>query len=952
MQILVDASGHPVEENSIMKRGTEMTKLGELSALGQAIWFDYIRRSLITSGEMQALIDQGVRGVTSNPTIFEKAIAGSSDYDEDLKSLVKKGTSLESIYENLALRDIADTADLFRKVYDETKGLDGYVSIEVSPDLAYDTEKTLTEARRLFSLLNRPNIMIKVPATAEGVPAIEALISEGINVNVTLLFGVDRYKETAIAFISGLEKLLSSGKDISRVASVASFFVSRVDTVLDPELEKMGLTNLTGRIAIANAKIAYGLFKEIFSGEKWKRLEQHGALPQRLLWASTGTKNPKYPDTLYIDELIGPQTVNTVPPATLQAFLDHGKMDDKLEQGLSDAASQVKMLEDAGIDLKAVTSRLQEDGVKLFADSFRSLMNSITAKRRELITGKNFMDAELGAMENTITSRLKSMRDNNILARIWDHDHTVWKASPKEISNRLGWLTIPAVMMDNTREIEQFTMDVREAGYSHAYLLGMGGSSLAPEVIRNIFGVRQGYLDLSIVDTTDPGALAAICEGLAPSKSLFIVSTKSGSTVETTSAFKYFYTLMVQALGREKAGEHFIAITDPGSSLTGMTESHNFRKVFLNDPDIGGRYSALSYFGLVPAALMGVDIRSLLDRALVMSENCEASNCPLTGNNHGARLGAILGEAALAGRDKVTFVVSQGFTPFGDWAEQLIAESTGKENKGIVPIVHEHLGFPGQYRNDRIFIHLCLENDEAHDDMLKALKKAGHPVVRINLHDIFDLGSQFFLWEMATAVAGHVLAINPFDQPDVEAAKIHAREAVEQFMKTGSLPALAPVFREKGITVVSDDKADNIQDLLGSFLKNNGKASYVALQAYIAPTPETNLALDSLRMKIRDTFQIATMCGYGPRYLHSTGQLHKGDAGKGLFMQITSSNIKDIPIPDEAGTSTSSMSFGTLKDAQALGDWNALKLHKRPLMRFHIEAEDIPASIEYIREAL
>ncbi|MRR14159.1 bifunctional transaldolase/phosoglucose isomerase, partial [archaeon] len=584
MKIWDDASGHTEAVKSMMKRGNDMTKLGKLSALGQAIWFDYIRRSLITSGEMQALIDQGVRGVTSNPTIFEKAIAGSSDYDDDLKSLVKKGTSIENIYENLALRDIADTADLFRKVYDDTKGLDGYVSIEVSPDLAYDTEKTLTEARRLFSLLKRPNIMIKVPATAEGVPAIEALISEGINVNVTLLFGVDRYKETALAYISGLEKLGSSGKDISRVASVASFFVSRVDTVLDPELEKKGLSNLTGRIAIANAKIAYGLYKEIFTNERWKRLEQQGAQPQRLLWASTGTKNPKYPDTLYVDELIGPQTVNTVPPATLQAFLDHGKIDDKLAKGLSEADSQVKRLKEAGIDLHAVTSRLQEDGVKLFADSFRSLMSSITAKRRELITGKNFMDAELGTLESAITSSLKRIRDNNILARIWDHDHTVWKERPKEISNRLGWLTIPAVMTENTREIERFAADVRDAGYRRAYLLGMGGSSLAPEVIRNIFGVKQGYPDLTIVDTTDPGALAAISEGLVPSESLFIVSTKSGSTVETTSAFKYFYTHMAKALGREKAGENFIAITDPGSSLIGLAERHNFRKVFLNEP--------------------------------------------------------------------------------------------------------------------------------------------------------------------------------------------------------------------------------------------------------------------------------------------------------------------------------------------------------------------------------
>ena len=360
-----------------------MTKLHELAGIGQAIWFDYIRRSLITSGEMQSLIETGVRGVTSNPTIFEKAIAGSTDYDEDLRDLVKKGKSIDEIYEDLTLWDIAHTADLFRPVYDKTQGLDGYVSLEVDPTLAYDTERTISEARRLFTTLNRPNVMIKVPATKQGIPAVETLIGEGINVNVTLLFSVKFYEEVALAYIAGLEKLADSGGDLSKVASVASFFVSRVDTSVDAALDKIGSNNLQGKIAIANAKLAYEIFHRLFSGPRWEKLAAKGAQVQRLLWASTGTKNPDYSDTLYLDELIGAHTVNTVPPATLQAYLDHGKVHAPLGEGLDKARDQIERIAQLGIDLDAITDKLQKDGVDSFAKSFESLMSSIGDKSKE-----------------------------------------------------------------------------------------------------------------------------------------------------------------------------------------------------------------------------------------------------------------------------------------------------------------------------------------------------------------------------------------------------------------------------------------------------------------------------------------------------------------------------------------------------------------------------------------
>jgi len=898
----------------------KMTELHDLIDLGQSIWFDYIRRSFITSGELQALINQGVRGVTSNPTIFEKAIAGSTDYDADLGRLVDAGKSVEEIYETLALDDIAQAADLMRLVYDETGGADGYVSLEVSPTLANDTGGTVADARRLFAALHRPNVMIKVPATPAGIPAIETLISQGINVNVTLIFSLDHYKAVAEAYIAGLEKLAAAGGDPSRVASVASFFVSRVDTAVDRTLEEIGEVELQGKIAIANAKVAYAYFCEAFSGPRWEKLTAQGARVQRPLWASTGTKNPHYLDTLYVDSLIGLHTVNTVPPATLQAFLDHGNVSPTLEVGLEEAHAHLARLAELGVDLDAITQKLQDDGVASFAKSFESLMASIAEKRDRLLAEWELQSVSLGSYQEAVDTALDEMVENRILARIWAHDHTVWKPEPAEITNRLGWLHTAEVMSEDFPRLGAFVEDVRAAGYTHVLLLGMGGSSLAPEVFRKTFGVAPGYLDLAVLDSTDPGAVLAYADQLDLARTLFIVSTKSGGTVETLSFFKYFYNRVAGEVGVEEAGEHFVAITDPGSKLADLAGRYNFRATFLNDTNIGGRYSALSYFGLVPAALLGVDVPRLLDDARSMA--CATESCVEARDNPGAVLGTVLGELAKAGRDKVTFVTSPEIASFGDWVEQLIAESTGKEGKGILPVVGEPIGSPDVYGDDRLFVYLRLEEDDSYDSAVQALEDAGQPVVRLRLKNVYDLGGQFFLWEMATVVASHRLAINPFDQPNVEAAKVLARRMVSEYTETGELPA--------GEAALLTEK------VLNEFLSRANPADYIAIQAYIQPTQETDAALQSLRTQLRDRLKLATTVGYGPRFLHSTGQLHKGDAGNGLFIQFTADAAQDVPIPDEAGSLGSSITFGVLKMAQALGDGQALLDTGRRVIRFDL----------------
>ena len=553
---------------------------------------------------------------------------------------------------------------------------------------------------------------------------------------------------------------------------------------------------MQGKIAVANAQVAYARFKQLFSGPRWEKLARLGAHVQRPLWASTGTKNPAYSDTLYFDDLIGPHTVNTLPPATLQAVLDHGRIERSIDRDPQAAFAQIARLAELGIDLEAVTQKLLDDGVAAFANSFDSLIASIARKRAQFRLSEQPFSADLGRYQPAVETALAELDAQKVVQRIWDGDFTVWKPDPAEISNRLGWLRIAEALLKEIPNIESFVAAVRSAGYTHALLLGMGGSSLAPEVFRKTFGVRPGYLDLAVLDSTDPAAVLGYAGQLDLAKTLFIVSTKSGGTVETFSFFRYFYNLLVEKLGAEQAAAHFIAITDPGSKLQEMASQLHFRATFLNNPDIGGRYSALSHFGLVPAALVGVDLQALLLRALGMLDYCSSPS--RAADNPAALLGAILGELAKAGRDKLTLIPSPAICPFGDWAEQLVAESTGKEGYGILPVVGEVVGQPEIYGDDRLFVYLRLADDHTFDASLQALEAAGQPVVRLVLDDPYDLGGQFLLWELATALAGSRLGINPFDQPNVESAKVQARKLVAAYQQQGKLPVAHARPRDRG----------------------------------------------------------------------------------------------------------------------------------------------------------
>ena len=890
----------------------------ELASLGQAVWLDYIRRTLITSGRLQQMIRDGLLGMTSNPTIFDKAIAGSPDYDDAIKQLAEDGKSIQEIYETLTIEDIRSAADAFAEVFQRTNGNDGYVSLEVNPKLAHDSRKTIEEAKRLFQEVNRPNVMIKVPATHEGLIAVETLIGEGIPVNVTLIFSLAHYKAVAEAYLRGLENLSATGGNLAAMASVASFFISRIDAKVDSLLEGKA-DDLKGKAAIANAKAAYRMAQSIFFGDRWNALAAKGARPQRLLWASTGTKNPDYPDTLYIDELIGADTVNTVPPATLEAFLDHGKVSESIGKEFVEAEAVLQRLADMNIDLNQVGQDLQDAGVLSFEQSFESLMHSIQEKKKLMTTQHDRNLFFLNGYEKPVEEAANRLRTEDIIRRIWAHDHTVWKDKPDEIANRLDWLHSPEWMLDQLEQVNAFVDSVVQDGMDTAVLLGMGGSSLAPEVFRETFGVKKGYLDLHVLDSTDPGSVIAIQKQLDPAKTLFIVSTKSGGTVETFSFFKTFFNWMQEQLGSD-AAHHFIAITDKGSGLESIARQLSFREIFLNNPNIGGRFSALSFFGLLPAALLGVDLSLLLDRA--QNAMCNSEPCLDPHDNVSAKLGIAMGELAKLGRDKLTFIMSDGIQHFGDWVEQLIAESTGKEGKGILPVSGEPLASPETYGKDRLFVALTLRGDKTNQAGLKALADAGHPVIELILKDAYDLGSQCFVWEMAAAIAGHILSINTFDQPNVESAKVQARAMVDAFRKDGKLPAVESVSPSK--------------EVFETFLGNTKSGGYISLQAFIEPTDEAAEQLAALSGVIRSKTKLAVTRGFGPRFLHSTGQLHKGDAGNGCFIQFISNAAEDLAIPNQAGKPESDLSFQVLIHAQAAGDYQALVAEKRRVLRVHL----------------
>ncbi len=889
---------------------TSTNAIRQANALGQSIWLDSISRSMIASGELARYVEAGVSGVTSNPTIFEKAISDGASYDDALVTFARAGGDAQRIFEKLAIEDIRDAADVLRKVYDSANGKDGFVSIEVSPRLARNTAGTVEEARRLFESIGRPNVMIKVPGTAEGMPAVRALIAEGINVNVTLLFSIAAYKQSAQAYMAGLRDFHASGhSSLSHVASVASFFVSRVDTAVDKELESpprgvagIDPNSLRNAIGIANARIAYAEFQGMFNGPIFSDMRRAGAQVQRPLWASTSTKNPKLSDTLYVDNLIGADTVNTVPPATLTAFMEHGNVAPNITRDVDVARAQMKQLSELGISLDGITGTLLAAGVQSFSDSYDKLLKQIEAKLAKIAAAAptgHAGSAKLGQYRAAVDAEVARLAKANIVDRIWRKDESLWPkpaAGGAVAKDRLGWLSLPETMHERGAEAAAFVGDIRMPGVAVQFaLMGMGGSSMAAEAMRAAKDLQNSWRDLTVLDSIvwekQPGN-----GRFDPRAVMFIVSSKSGTTAEVVELETRFRDELKQVTPRVDVASRFMAITDAGTPLA--RRSAEFRRVFIAPSDIGGRYSALSEFGLVPAAVMKLDMDRMTASARSMASACKEPDA----DNPGLLLGTTLAMLAKQGRDKVTFVTSRGLGKFAVWIEQLLAESTGKDGKGLIPVAGEAFA-PGSeirmdhYSSDRAFVFIlgAMDANEAtwYAGTATKLESAGHPVITYNVPSVDALAGEFFRWEFATAVAGHILGVNPFDEPEVGSAKQKTNETLER--------GWARAVPERTLYAAIE-----------YLLKQQRKGDYFSIAAFAPESVSLDQAMASLREGISGRTGMATTFGYGPRYLHSIGQLHKGGPDSALILVLR-----------RAGTGS------RLLNAQAAGDVEALREKSR-----------------------
>ena len=913
-----------------------------LESSKQSLWLDNIQKDFLMAGGLKKAIEKmGIKGLTSNPTIFENALLKSKAYDATIIKLAKLNISAEAIFENLMIEDIKKAADILSDVYKKSEYTDGFVSMEISPKFANDYNKTIEEAERLWERCKRENLMIKIPATAEGARAMKHLLSHGININATLIFSIERYKEIMSAYRQALQYRLNNSLPIAKLTSVASFFVSRIDTSADKALDKLSKKNKTtaekakklkGKIAISNCLLAYKEYKAFFSNPEFLALKNKGARVQRLLWASTGTKSSAYKDTFYIDELALPETINTLPEATLKAFINHGDINrNTIDARVEEAEKTLIKLNAMGIDLETVLNKLEEDGVKKFMTSYNHAVKYVLVKTQALSSAiRGNMSKYSGANISEIISTAKQLKKINFPKRLWLKDPSLWKddASHKAmIKNYLGWLDIPYKMKDKVEEIEQMAKEV--SSFSHAVLLGMGGSSLAPEVFSSMFQKPKSP-KLIVLDTTDPAHILSVTKEIDIKRTIFIFSSKSGGTIEPNSQFKHFFNILLKNKVKNP-GSHFIAITDKDSSLEELGQAKNFRRIFINPSDIGGRFSALSYFGLVPAAICGTDIKAIVDGAIKMANLCKTSEIK---QNPGAMLGAMIAGAWDLGRDKLTVITPGIISSFTLWIEQLVAESLGKEDKGVVPICQEEISHPQKYQADRFFVHIRLPEtpDKTIAKGLASLAKAGHPVVEMRMENLNDVGAEFMRWEIATAAAGAIMRINPFDQPNVQDAKLLAGKLLDKIKKTGKLNIPKPDYSGKFFdafispkinTVTLNSKTETAQDVFEKFFSAIKGKEYLGILPYLPYDSKIDQILRKLRIAMKERSSSATLFGYGPRYLHSSGQLHKGGADNGVFIVLTNRPKKDILVAGESYT------FGQLEMAQAIGDFNALEAKKR-----------------------
>ncbi|PJF30816.1 MAG: hypothetical protein CUN51_06425 [Candidatus Thermofonsia Clade 1 bacterium] len=926
---------------------------------GRRLWYHDLTHALLAAQPLERL---PTSSFTTHLARLERAIGEGDAYDAALEQPTPDDP--HSCFQALLVEDARRAADALRPRF-VPEWASGVVSVDLSPLRAESPAERLEAARRLFQAIDRPNVLIKLPAQPDLLTVIEQLLYEGVNIHFTHVYSAATYERAAECYLRALERRAFENLPLGELISVVGFHVSSLDAVVDHQLQNniraaqarselarvSANAELLGKIGVANANNVYRRSRDIFNSERFSRLRAQGALPQRLLWTEIAPISPLQAPLHYLDCLSHTEALLLIEPPMLDHLADYDRDAMPRTAALREAPDILVRLAAVGIDLDLVARQLLSDAEEMYSEAFAKLIARVEGKRKLLSSG--FMRRQtlvLGQYQKPVETELQRLRSRKSITRTWACDASLWTDSPEAatlIETRLGWLRLPTDGCIDREVLRAARAESQREGWQHIVMLGMGGANITAETLYGIFGQQAGFPALITLDSTDPTAIRDVEVQIDLARTCFIVASKSGSTLETLAMLYHFYQRCTEH--NPKAGDQFIAITDPETRLAEEAGRLGFRAIYYNPTDMAGRYAALSYFGMLPAAMLGLDFEKIMDRAAEMALACGAN---VMGNNHpGLWLGTIMGVLARRGLDKLTLLTSPEIAAFGAWAEQLIAESSGKEDKGIIPISGGTVGLPHDYDDDRLFVYLRLEGSPHNPDQaVQMLKEAGHPIVTLNLRDVYDIGAEFFRWQFAAATVGMVLGINPFDEPAVEESKQNTQRLLDTYVEQGALPQSAPAYSEDGISLFADEvtaalleqlrtqqafETSPLSGLLAAFLRLARSGDYIGLLAYLPPRPEYVAQLETFRRQLRHVLQRAVTLGFGPRYLHSTGQLHKAGCDKGVFIQLTMDDPEPLPIPNMP------YSFSILKQAQAEGDYEALQSRGRRIIRLHLGAEPL-----------
>ncbi|HEX9697971.1 MAG TPA: transaldolase family protein [Acidobacteriota bacterium] len=949
--------------------------LWKLRDRGQGVWVRHLRRRLVESGALDELIaTSAVSGIESDLGVLAAAVARGAEYRPVLERLAA-GEDIEEVVEGLLAEEARLAADALAGVYESSAGRDGYVSIDVLPQFAEDADELTRAVLRMMRAIERRNVMVRVPPTGSAFAVLETMTADGFHVHVGPVFTVSGLARAAQAFVNGARRHLASGAGAGDLAALVSFGLAPLEIAIDDALrerirESEGDTSsaesLLGNGAVAVAKVGCRRQRQVLDRGLGPERRADGPRMMRLLWTDVATHDPRARDARYVESLIGPDTAVSMSLVSLRAFRDRGVVDATLGQWVDEAAEFLGELESFGIDIEAVGRELEDRVAADQTDAYDALVivleaaaEALAADPRDALaaarSGAPWINAGAevpaglvaglgggpsgGPSDGPVGGLSGGLSDGDPgpIRRLWDKDASLWggeQATQELIRNRLGWLDIVDSMRVECEPALRFARRVRDSDVEDVVLLGMGGSSVFADACRRIFGAAY----FKVLDSTLPAEIRRVAGRIDLARTLFVVASKSGTTIETRALADHFYAQTTPML--ESPGERFVAITDPGTPLEQVAHERGFQHLWLAPPDVGGRFSALSHFGVLPMALMGIDAGAVLESAWSMAVAC-SPEVELAANP-GARLGHALHGAWAGGRDKLTFLCGEPVAPFAAWAEQLVAESTGKDGVGLVPVVDEPAAPASDYGDDRLFVGLRLAGDagDAHEALLEALEADGHPVLRFVLRDRHEIGAELFRWQVAIGVAGALMGINPYDEPDVQdskertAALLAAQQEGEPVADRAPLDAGAgwAVFAdlERDAELASRQRGDGLGSWLAAHLGRAELPDYIGLQAFIAGDGRSRASLASLRRLLVSRLGVATTLGWGPGFLHSTGQLHKGGPAHGLFVQITADDAEDLDCSGHG------YSFATLARAQALGDLKALQERGRRVLRIHL----------------